>query len=150
MKNEERHVWEKPCPVCGEPMVRRRRSVDGSEFYGCSLFPECRGTLPIEMDPARFGYNEGRLGIFEKLIEPLDTVLLKEIVESLSAIIRDREYRARKRPPPQPPKVPVGKPGGPPPPFELKECKDQKPVSEGDVDNVFDVQPDDIDDEIPF
>jgi hypothetical protein len=37
------------CRSCGAPMVlrlaRRGRSA-GSQFWGCSRFPECRGTLP--------------------------------------------------------------------------------------------------------
>ena len=33
------------CPLCGEPM-RRRTSARGA-FWGCSAFPECKGTRPI-------------------------------------------------------------------------------------------------------
>ncbi len=32
------------CPQCGKPM-RRRRSAKG-DFWGCSAFPECKGTRP--------------------------------------------------------------------------------------------------------
>jgi four helix bundle suffix protein len=32
------------CPQCGKPM-RRRKSVKG-DFWGCSAFPECKGTRP--------------------------------------------------------------------------------------------------------
>jgi four helix bundle suffix protein len=35
-----------PCPQCGQPM-RRRRSVKG-EFWGCTGYPACKGTKPIE------------------------------------------------------------------------------------------------------
>jgi ribosomal protein L37AE/L43A len=34
------------CPQCEQPM-RRRRSAKG-DFWGCSGFPECKGTRPIE------------------------------------------------------------------------------------------------------
>jgi four helix bundle suffix protein len=34
------------CPLCGKPM-RRRRSAKG-EFWGCSAYPECRGTRPVQ------------------------------------------------------------------------------------------------------
>ena len=40
---------ERPtCPSCGEPMVRRAKSGKnaGQEFWGCSAFPQCRGTRP--------------------------------------------------------------------------------------------------------
>lgn len=35
-----------PCPQCSQPM-RRRRSAKG-EFWGCSAYPECKGTQRIE------------------------------------------------------------------------------------------------------
>jgi restriction system protein len=34
------------CPQCGKPM-RRRTSAKG-DFWGCSAFPDCKGTKPIE------------------------------------------------------------------------------------------------------
>lgn len=34
------------CPVCGKAM-RRRKSAKGP-FWGCSAFPECKGTRPIQ------------------------------------------------------------------------------------------------------
>jgi restriction system protein len=33
------------CPLCGKPM-RQRRSAKG-EFWGCSAFPDCKGTRPV-------------------------------------------------------------------------------------------------------
>jgi restriction system protein len=38
------------CPLCSKPMVRRtaRRGANaGSEFWGCTGYPACRGTRPI-------------------------------------------------------------------------------------------------------
>ncbi len=38
------------CPLCAKPMVRRtaRRGANaGSEFWGCTGYPVCRGTRPI-------------------------------------------------------------------------------------------------------
>ena len=38
------------CPKCGAPMVRRKATKGpnaGSEFYGCSNFPKCRGIVNI-------------------------------------------------------------------------------------------------------
>ena len=32
------------CPKCGAIMVKRVRGSDGAPFWGCSTFPECRGT----------------------------------------------------------------------------------------------------------
>jgi len=37
------------CPRCGSPMVRRVAKAGasiGSEFWGCTRFPDCRGTRP--------------------------------------------------------------------------------------------------------
>jgi restriction system protein len=39
------------CPLCSKPMVRRtakRGAHAGSEFWGCSGYPACRGTRPID------------------------------------------------------------------------------------------------------
>lgn len=38
------------CPVCGKPMRARTARVGpnrGNQFWGCSGYPECRGTLPF-------------------------------------------------------------------------------------------------------
>ena len=46
-REEQRDAEPAPdCPVCGQPM-RRRKSAKG-EFYGCSAFPDCKGTRPID------------------------------------------------------------------------------------------------------
>jgi len=37
------------CPRCGSPMVlstARRGSGAGQRFFGCTRYPQCRGTLP--------------------------------------------------------------------------------------------------------
>lgn len=42
----QREQTEAPeCPDCGQPM-RRRKSTKG-EFWGCSTYPDCRGTRPV-------------------------------------------------------------------------------------------------------
>ena len=33
------------CPLCGQPM--RRRAGRRGEFWGCSAYPTCRGTMEI-------------------------------------------------------------------------------------------------------
>jgi len=41
---------DEPCPACGKPMVLRtaRKGPNaGSQFLGCSGYPECRATLPV-------------------------------------------------------------------------------------------------------
>lgn len=38
------------CPKCGKPMfrrVQRKGQMQGREFWGCSDYPNCNGTLPI-------------------------------------------------------------------------------------------------------
>jgi hypothetical protein len=37
------------CPECGKAMRRRvgRRSAQSRPFWGCTTFPQCRGTLPL-------------------------------------------------------------------------------------------------------
>lgn len=39
-----------PCPKCGKSMLRRtarKGSRSGQPFWGCSGYPDCKGTLPI-------------------------------------------------------------------------------------------------------
>lgn len=35
---------ELKCPKCGAKMILRHRKSDGAAFYGCSRYPQCRGT----------------------------------------------------------------------------------------------------------
>ena len=40
---------EPGCPKCGSPMVLRTARLGsnaGSQFYGCTRYPQCRGTRP--------------------------------------------------------------------------------------------------------
>lgn len=54
---------EPPCPQCGSAMARRtarRGSRAGEEFWGCSRFPRCRGTRPMQAAVApTFGSASG-------------------------------------------------------------------------------------------
>ena len=39
------------CPVCGKPLVlrtARKGTRAGSQFWGCSAYPECKGARPLE------------------------------------------------------------------------------------------------------
>lgn len=38
---------ELKCPKCGAKMVLRHRKSDGAAFYGCSRYPQCRGTRQV-------------------------------------------------------------------------------------------------------
>jgi len=40
------------CPLCGAP-TKLRKSYRG-QFYGCSTFPECRGTVNLNEVPQSF------------------------------------------------------------------------------------------------
>ena len=39
---------EPQCPVCGKPMRRRSAGKTAREFWGCTGFPNCRGSREIE------------------------------------------------------------------------------------------------------
>lgn len=39
------------CPQCDAPMRKRLRRSDNAPFYGCSNFPQCRGTRPCYQKP---------------------------------------------------------------------------------------------------
>jgi len=36
-----------PCPLCTCAMVARRNRQTCQEFWGCSLYPDCKGCLPM-------------------------------------------------------------------------------------------------------
>jgi hypothetical protein len=45
------------CPDCGKQTVlryQRQGPNPGQPFWGCSRFPNCRGTLPLYRDPSRY------------------------------------------------------------------------------------------------
>ena len=40
------------CPLCGQPMLQRtarKGPKTGEPFWGCSGYPDCRGTLPVHL-----------------------------------------------------------------------------------------------------
>jgi hypothetical protein len=39
---------DKSCPRCASPMAVRQNSQNGNLFLGCSKFPNCRGTAPMQ------------------------------------------------------------------------------------------------------
>lgn len=41
------------CPTCGGPMVSRSNNRDGSRFWGCRSYPDCRGTRNVEGEANR-------------------------------------------------------------------------------------------------
>ncbi len=41
-------MTDKPCPNCGKMLVIRKSRM-GEEFYGCSAYPKCRFTRPMEL-----------------------------------------------------------------------------------------------------
>ena len=50
--------FEPECPECGSEMVIRKNRKTGRQFYGCPLFPQCDGTMPIEDEPKKGDYPE--------------------------------------------------------------------------------------------
>jgi ssDNA-binding Zn-finger/Zn-ribbon topoisomerase 1 len=40
-----------PCPKCGAVMNERSRKDGKGRFYGCTKYPECKGTVPIHDTP---------------------------------------------------------------------------------------------------
>ena len=43
-------TYDPTCPECGGAMVVRHNKETDEPFYGCSFFPECRGTRSIKKD----------------------------------------------------------------------------------------------------
>lgn len=52
-----------PCPRCGAAMQQKSRRRDGAPFWGCTRYPDCRGTLSVEgpasSSPSHAPSNEG-------------------------------------------------------------------------------------------
>ena len=51
IKTDSKDVESPLCPKCNEPMVKRsakKGDAAGTEFWGCSQFPKCRGIVSIE------------------------------------------------------------------------------------------------------
>ena len=58
-RGRQRHAQTDPpqqipdCPQCGKPMVLRTAKTGrnaGSQFWGCSAYPDCRGACPLDGD----------------------------------------------------------------------------------------------------
>lgn len=49
----EGEYWRPTCASCGRKMVERNPRKGGKPFWGCSVYPKCRSTLPMrEPSPA--------------------------------------------------------------------------------------------------
>ena len=61
---EERRKQDRPqqpapaCPTCGQAMIlrtARKGCLAGTQFWGCSAYPECQGTRPLEASDRSVG-----------------------------------------------------------------------------------------------
>lgn len=43
-----------PCPKCGGKMILRTNKMRGNQFYGCSQFPKCNGTMGYSANFGQF------------------------------------------------------------------------------------------------
>ena len=53
------------CPLCGKPMVlrtARKGPRAGSQFWGCSGYPECKGTRPLATSDGSDGSDRSKRG----------------------------------------------------------------------------------------
>ena len=48
IKSTQQGIQEGICPRCGGQLVLRTSKKDGRQFYGCSNYPNCKFTKPIE------------------------------------------------------------------------------------------------------
>lgn len=46
------------CPDCNEKMIKRYRKKDNHLFYGCSKYPNCKGTRDIDGNPSITDWEE--------------------------------------------------------------------------------------------
>lgn len=47
-RNKAVHIVAPSCPLCGSHMLERTRNRDSNQFWGCSRYPRCKGTLELE------------------------------------------------------------------------------------------------------
>ena len=47
-KEHVQAIKEGICPRCGEKLILRTSKKDGRQFYGCSNYPNCKFTKPVE------------------------------------------------------------------------------------------------------
>ena len=53
------------CPLCGQPLIlrtARQGQRAGSQFWGCSGYPECKGTRPLEASDGSGGSHGSKRG----------------------------------------------------------------------------------------
>lgn len=48
------------CPKCGGPMTSRVNKSSGQRFWGCNLFPLCRGTRNTDGEAPAEAHRERR------------------------------------------------------------------------------------------
>lgn len=48
IKQTQQDIQEGICPRCGGKLVLRKSKNEGREFYGCSNYPKCKFTKPVE------------------------------------------------------------------------------------------------------
>src|SRR6185503_4930241 len=65
-KQQERRATTAPpapaCPRCGKPMAlstARKGEPAGSQFWGCSGFPQCKGTRELEASDGSDRFKRG-------------------------------------------------------------------------------------------
>jgi ATP-dependent DNA helicase RecQ len=81
-KSNDKTTPEPPCPLCGSRMVQRtaRKGPNaGNDFWGCSTYPDCRGSRDIELsikdakysqtDPRPFHLRTSRASLASYTIE---------------------------------------------------------------------------------
>ncbi|GAI42812.1 unnamed protein product, partial [marine sediment metagenome] len=76
------------CPKCGLPMIQRtakRGPNAGGKFYGCSNYPKCKETLPIDSRNT----PQGNYGQENKYMKQID------FPHSLIAKPRFKDYQVR-------------------------------------------------------
>jgi len=48
MNDDDITIWD--CPYCHGKLIKRMNRKTGEEFLGCTKYPKCKYTQPVEKD----------------------------------------------------------------------------------------------------
>jgi len=73
-----------PCPICGSIMIKRKGAY--GEFYGCSKYPQCKGTRKMDAVPVQ---PQNPMGQPQQRPNPVVPIARENKIWHLATLLRD-------------------------------------------------------------